>query len=277
MLSSKAKVVRGEASKRINVLLHEWRSYKQRAESELRDGARKNERLQSEMLVKEDQIRKLLSELSSYRGIVLEQRKAIEELVNKCSDMEKYKDRHSSVEQQLCKEKEVSTRLNREIRSYEARLHKSAAEIEALTTLNSELKAVNVDQKNRLVACEKDVMETSHELEMLETMVGTLYNRKSEFDLSLTKPTLLAAKGDTTPSISMGGVKVPETPRPETSLSLSMTCSETCNGRTSSQKVNITETDYQKNSGDLEEADISSEIESLENILSAALSKEKNK
>ena len=41
MLSDRAKFVRGEATKRIDNLLHDWRDYKERADEEIRCRLRK--------------------------------------------------------------------------------------------------------------------------------------------------------------------------------------------------------------------------------------------
>lgn len=274
MLSKKAKVVRGETSKRITVLFQEWRAFKERAEEEVRTSIRKHERLQEEISLKNQQIDKLASELNSYRDIVIEQRHAIEGLVKRCSDVEKYRVRHSDLEAHLKKERETANRLSHEVRSMEALLHKSAAEKEALTTLNNELKSVNHEQKRRLMICEKDVTETTLELEMLEKVVGELANRRPEYGITvMTSAAADQKRATTTPPPSMGKSRKTPKKRPEVEskavLQSNAAISDGSHMKTSSEDADtlpvLEDTSVENNE------QLSHAIDSLENLLSNSL------
>ncbi|XP_039274244.1 uncharacterized protein LOC120348185 [Styela clava] len=179
MLSDKAKVVRGEASKRIGVLLQDWREFKETSENELRRRLRTEQNLKELIARKDREMEELSYEISSYRSLALEQKNTIEILLEEKEIGEKCKVKCAELERLLAKERRYNGEVSAELRSRDDILRQSAAEKEALLALNNELRSANIAQKKRLEMCERDVTETSRELEMLEDMVKALQDRKS--------------------------------------------------------------------------------------------------
>uniref|UniRef100_H2ZE40 Uncharacterized protein n=1 Tax=Ciona savignyi TaxID=51511 RepID=H2ZE40_CIOSA len=144
MLSDRAKLIRSEASRKIDALLADWRDYKERAEEEIRRRSRMEQYLREMMTRKEREAEELSFELST-----------------------------------IAKLNRYTTQLLGEIQARDDVIKAGEAERANLQHLNTELRHRNIEQHNKIEICEHDVTETRMELEILEDMVKALNDRKS--------------------------------------------------------------------------------------------------
>ncbi|XP_078494704.1 uncharacterized protein LOC100175179 [Ciona intestinalis] len=179
MLSDRAKVVRSEASRRIDSLLTDWREYRERAEEEIRRRSKMEQYLREMVTRRERETEEISFELTTMRSQLIEQKRAMDEMSEERETEAKCRAKCVELERQITKLNHYISQLLGEIQSRDDVIKAGAVERGNLQQLNSDLRHRNLEQQNKIEMCEHDVTETRMELEILEDMVKALNERKT--------------------------------------------------------------------------------------------------